>query len=178
MDIMKYYERGCNLLENGRKNEAKEIFETILQQDRSHFPSLNKLGVITAQSGEYAQAREYFQAALAVCPDYGPALVNMGNLHQEQGDFDGAELWYQRAMEMDEDYPMVYYNLALLYKCKGNFHGYIHNIKKYKRLYGRHINDVQQQHILSCRRQMGNAYYWATMIFLLVFGAALWWLLS
>lgn len=148
------YLDACLLLEQNKLDEASVIFNSILEQDKGCYKSLNKLGVIFAKQKNYEKAVEYFKRALELQLDYAPAIVNLGNQAQEQGDNQTALDYYTEAISKDESYHMAYYNMAVTYKSMGNLAEYFKYLKQYKQHYKQHLNNKDKA---EAARLRGNA---------------------
>jgi tetratricopeptide (TPR) repeat protein len=135
------YSDACLLMEQNKLNEASAIFNSILQEDKGCYKSLNKLGVIFAKQGSFEKAAECFKGVLDLQSDYAPAIVNLGNQAQEQGDNQTALSYYGEAILKDESYHLAYYNMAVTYKLMGNLDEYFKYFKQYKQHYKQHLNN-------------------------------------
>lgn len=69
--------QGRALHQAGRLDEARRVYETVLDADPRHFQALHLLGVCCIQSGNLAQGAELIERALEVQPDDAPALGNL-----------------------------------------------------------------------------------------------------
>lgn len=69
----------------GQRRAATKALGRAAEVDRTTFPALNDLGVLSAQSGDLDGAREAFLDALAANPRYDLALWNLGVLELQSG---------------------------------------------------------------------------------------------
>lgn len=144
MDYEDKYLNACALINNGQLNAAVKAFEEILKYDSLHYESINKIGVALAKQDKLDEALEMFNKCIYIKPEFAPAIVNIGNVYKEKSYNDKALVFYKMAIDVDENYYLAYYNLAALYKSMGNYDEYFINIKKYKRLYKLHINNMEK----------------------------------
>jgi len=88
--------KGVILAEQGRSNEAFDVF-FVLTQDHPEFAEpYNNLAVIYAARGEYERAREMLESAIRVNPEYATAYENLGDLHARL-----ASQAYEKAAKLD-----------------------------------------------------------------------------
>jgi ADP-heptose:LPS heptosyltransferase/Flp pilus assembly protein TadD/glycosyltransferase involved in cell wall biosynthesis len=96
-------ERGESLYQEGKIEEAKQIFKEVLERERNLLPALNNLGVISFQEGKTQEAMSYFSQVLAISPNDFTALENMGICLAKEQEFRQAIVWFQRAREHRPD---------------------------------------------------------------------------
>lgn len=152
MTLDELYDKGCGELDLGKYEQALETFNSILEQNSEYYKALNKIGVLYARQNDLGNAKEYFEMALDINPDYGPSLVNLGNIYKELGDIELAKRYYEESIKVDVDYYLAYYNMACIYKERGDIEEYIKYIKKYKRLYKRHLDTPDYRKMIYNKR--------------------------
>jgi tetratricopeptide (TPR) repeat protein len=88
--------KGIIYADQGRDDDAIEIFAALTQD----FPELpepyNNLAVLFAEKGEFEKARQSLLAAIQMHPSYSTAHENLGDLYAKM-----ASLAYDRALEED-----------------------------------------------------------------------------
>jgi len=100
--------KGVLLAEQGRSDEAFDVF-LVLTQDHPEFAEpYNNLAVIYAGRGEYVRAREMLESAIRVNPDYATAYENLGDLHARL-----ASQAYEKAARLDAANRGAHAKLAL-----------------------------------------------------------------
>lgn len=88
--------RGWQLLNSGRRAEAKAVFESILAQAPTNAAALNGLGWLYFFGGDAKAARPYFEKALAAEPLAAGAMNGLARSLKAEGDLDGAiKIWQQ-----------------------------------------------------------------------------------
>ena len=89
--------KGVALSNQGRTDEAIDVFRSVLAQ----FPELpeprNNLAVLYAQKGEYALARDELERAVQTAPDYAVAHENLGDVYARL-----AEVEYAKTTALDK----------------------------------------------------------------------------
>ncbi len=69
-DLMRLQAEGYDLLASGKYDQARAVFEKILQQDTGNPLALNNLGALMVKQGQYQQALNYLEQALLRAKDY------------------------------------------------------------------------------------------------------------
>jgi tetratricopeptide (TPR) repeat protein len=88
--------RAWQFMEQGRRDEAKEIYEAILVKDPKDTAALNGLGWFYLLVGNTEQAKPYFKQCLEVDPLAGGAMNGMARVLQANDDLEGAmKIWQQ-----------------------------------------------------------------------------------
>ena len=86
---------------SGRRHDAEQVFERLIEQVPSHHPALNYLGYMWAERGEHLdRALELIRRAVSAQPDEGSYLDSLGWVHYQLGDYDLARKYLQRAAVM------------------------------------------------------------------------------
>lgn len=81
---------GSTLVALKRLDEAKEVFQKIVQDNSKFAPALSNLGYVYFQEGDFEYASSLYNKALALDPDYEQALMNKIALFIVQGKNDEA----------------------------------------------------------------------------------------
>jgi tetratricopeptide (TPR) repeat protein len=100
----------------GRLNEAKVVYETILELHAGHAAAAINLGTIHYNEREFAEAERLYRWATGADPEYALAFFDLGNVLDEQQRMDEAVAAYERALVLVPQYADVHYNLALAYE--------------------------------------------------------------
>ena len=103
-------QQGLALHRQGKRAEAKAVYELILKTNPRHFDSLNLLGIIAAETRDYQSAVDLFGKAIAVNPNIAIAYNNRGNALLDLGRLDEARASYDKALALKPDYAEAYYN--------------------------------------------------------------------
>lgn len=100
----------------GRLNEAKALYETILELQPGHAATAINLGTIHYNEREFAEAERLYRRATEADPEYALAFFDLGNVLDEQQRMDEAIAAYERALVLVPQYADAHYNLALAYE--------------------------------------------------------------
>lgn len=101
--------KGLALAEQGRNEEAQEVFLAL----SGDFPDLpephNNLAVLYAAKGDYAKARDSLLLAINSHPSYATAHENLGDIYARM-----AGIAYGKALEVDADNRSARIKLAMV----------------------------------------------------------------
>ena len=101
--------KGLVLAEEGRSNEAQEVFLE-LTDDYPDLPEpYNNLAVLYAAKGDYAMARDSLLLAISNHPSYATAHENLGDIYARM-----AGVAYGKALEIDADNQTARVKLAMV----------------------------------------------------------------
>ncbi len=82
------YNQGLEALNQGRLDEAVNLFSKAIEIDPVDHYAYNNRGVVFKRKGEYENAIRDYTRALEIKPDYLAAKVNRGIARYRKGDFD------------------------------------------------------------------------------------------
>lgn len=128
------FQEARRLEDSGREDEARVLYEQLVEDGEDRLPSLNRLGVLAARRGDSAQAERYFNRCLAIDDKYASALSNLGNLSFERDDLSQAETFYRLAIAADPKAAVPHRNLAAVLKKRNDISGMAREMKAYNRL--------------------------------------------
>ncbi len=100
----------------GRLEEAKAIYEMILELQPVHASAAINLGTIHYNERDFAGAERLYRQATESDPDYALAFFDLGNVLDEQQRMDEAIEAYESALALVPQYADAHYNLALAYE--------------------------------------------------------------
>ncbi len=84
------------LMNQGRRNEAKSLFEKALEKSPNDSNVLNGLGWFYLFGGDVDKAKPYFEKALAADPLAAGSMNGLARVLKTQGDLDGAmKIWQE-----------------------------------------------------------------------------------
>lgn len=121
-----YEELFCQALEDeeqGRPEEARQKYETILTALPNHVDALVNLGNILYLSGAENEAASCYLQALANNPDHVEGNYNLANLLEGRGELSGAILFYRKALKEAPDFADAHFNLAMVLEVLGDLKG-------------------------------------------------------
>jgi len=103
----------------GRLEEAKSVYQTILEIQPGHAAAAINLGTIFYNEKDFVQAEQRYRQAVGADPEYALAFFDLGNVLDEMQQLDEATAAYQKAVALVPHYADAHYNLALSYERQG-----------------------------------------------------------
>lgn len=105
-EIKRNYAKALSKQDLGKLEEAKKLYEKIIDLDSFYAPAYNQLGIIYETKNKVYDALMMYLKAIEVDSDYAPTYTNMALLKETQGDYAGAiKYWNKRALiGKDSDY--------------------------------------------------------------------------
>ena len=113
-DLNARYREAVALHKSGRLNEARSVYESLLDLLPNHPALLHMLGVLVHSQGDPQRAVALIERALAVRPNAASYHNNLANALRDQGRLADARDAYRRALALRPDYPQALQNLELL----------------------------------------------------------------
>lgn len=120
MEYKEEIEKGEKLFANGQIDQAKDIFELILQNQPENHKALNNIGVIHHTTGNLQEAEGYFLKAIEAKEDYPDALVNLANLYQGTKRWEEAAVQLEKHIAINGQDPNLFNQLGMVYLEMGN----------------------------------------------------------
>jgi tetratricopeptide (TPR) repeat protein len=121
---------GNVLQEQGKLDEAIEVYSKALAIKPDYVDAYHNMGVVLQNQGKLDEAIEAYNKALALKPDYVEAYYNMGNALKEQNKLDEAMEFYTKALALKPDYAKSYYNMGNALQDQGKLDEAIEAYKK------------------------------------------------
>jgi predicted O-linked N-acetylglucosamine transferase (SPINDLY family) len=106
------FKRALAFHQHGELIKASALYESILNQDQNHLPSIKLLGTLKAQLGLYKHSIQLLNKALNLKPDDPYTLNNIGNAYQALGKFESATESFINAIKIKANYAEAYNNLG------------------------------------------------------------------
>ena len=100
-------------------NEAKTLYQQILEKNPSHLYALNNLGVIFKDQGENQKAKSCYEKAIEIDPNYADSRNNLGVVFQDLGENQKAKSCYEKVIEINPKYFSAYHNLGIISQKMG-----------------------------------------------------------
>ena len=100
-------------LNESKLEEAKFLFQNILQAQPTHYKAHNNLGSILLKLGRLDEAEVSFKKAIEYKPEFEVAHNNLGIALEKLGRYDEAETSYKKAIEYKPDYFEAHNNLGI-----------------------------------------------------------------
>lgn len=104
--------QAVTLHQQGKLEEAKDIYESILKTQPNHADALHLLGVIANQIGQPEQALHLISKAIAIQPNNAGFYINGGNALQALNRLDEAVAYFDKAIRLQPTIPDVHFNRA------------------------------------------------------------------
>ena len=101
-------------LNESKLEEAKFLFQNILQAQPTHYKAHNNLGSIFLKLGRLDEAEVSFKKAIEYKPEFEVAHNNLGIALEKLGRYDEAETSYKKAIEYKPDYFEAHKNLNIV----------------------------------------------------------------
>ena len=102
------------LLNEGKLEEAKILFQNILQLQPSHYRAHTNIGAILLKLGKLDEAEVSFKKAIEFKPEFAIAHYNLGVTQEKLSRFNEAEISYKKAIEFKPDYVEARNNLNMI----------------------------------------------------------------
>jgi predicted TPR repeat methyltransferase len=103
-------QQAVQLHQQGRLQEARDLYQQVLAQQPRQFDALHLLGVIERQQGDARRAVELIEAALQIDPNQARAHCNLGAALQDLGQPEAALASYDSALRLDPQYALAWDN--------------------------------------------------------------------
>ena len=126
--------RGLYYHQNGKINEAKEIYKKILRIFPLYADALHLLGVIENQKGENDTAISLIEKAIQINPHNAIYYNNLGNAYKDRGRAEVAIVCYEKALQFKTNLADIYLNIGNALKELGHLDDAISSFKKVIRI--------------------------------------------
>ncbi len=103
----------------GRLEEARGLYQTIIESDPNHADAWHLMGTAMAQQGLGAEGVEHIRQATRLAPGRAPYLNNLGVVLQDLGRLDEALEAFGQATVLEHGNSDAPYNMAKLCKLMG-----------------------------------------------------------
>ena len=107
----------------GRFDEARSIYEQILERQPEHVPARNNLGTTYYMQRDFLRAKleteKILGYPLATDLDKSIALANLAELLALDGEFEVAEKYLEQSQDLSPEEAHPYFGLAILYDVTG-----------------------------------------------------------
>jgi len=114
------FQQALRLHEQGRLNEAENIYRQILETAPSNPDILNLMGLIAQEKGRHEQASEFFYQAIKNAPGHAPFYFNLGlSLENDHKPVEALQA-YLDALRLDPDLKEAYNNMGDIHNSLGH----------------------------------------------------------
>jgi len=103
-------QQAVHLHQQGRLEQAQDLYRQVLVLEPRQFDALHLLGVIERQRGRAPEAVELIESALQVDPGQARAHCNLGAALQDLGQPERALASYDTALRLDPQYALAWDN--------------------------------------------------------------------
>ncbi|HBP16737.1 MAG TPA: DNA-directed RNA polymerase subunit alpha [Planctomycetes bacterium] len=104
-DVETVFLRGFHDELNGHYGEAKEAYETVIEQVPQHPHALFRLAAWNQTWGEEEDAIELYEKIRNARPTYANAVLNLGNLYEDFQKYDAAIDCYRQVLDSIPNHP-------------------------------------------------------------------------
>jgi len=109
------------LHQRGELQQAKTIYEEVLEISPRHPDALHLYGLACHQQGDHLTAVSYIRRAIELVPDQAVLRNNLGDALCKAGEFEDALTQLQVALDLRPNYAGAHQNLGTAYAHTGDF---------------------------------------------------------
>ncbi len=118
-DVMPHYERGLELADQGKLDEAITEYRAAIRIKPDHAEAHYLLGVALAVQGKLDEAIAEYRAAIRIKPDHAEAHYLLGSALASQGKLDEAIAEFRAAIRIKPDDAEAHYSLGVALAAQG-----------------------------------------------------------
>lgn len=120
-EIREQLEKGNQLFDEKKYDEARAVFEKILAENPDAYPIWKNVGNCYFAQEKYDLAEQAYMKILEKDPDNTDAMIAIGNTYQNRGQTEKAFEWYGKVDVNKISDPVVIYNIGTIYYNSGQF---------------------------------------------------------
>ncbi len=124
------YQQGAAALNQGKFDEAAQLFQLALQRDAMYLDAYLGLGNTYAQKGEYLVAESYYNKVLSYDPGSASAYLAFGGMSEKMGDYRKASSFYRKVLALESGNVTAQQRIAAI--AEEQFSQYYEQGKAYK----------------------------------------------
>ena len=102
-------------------DNAKEIFDKIIEKDENNYLALYNCGLILLNNNKDVEAKEYFIKCLKLAPEFDKAKICLGNILINEKKFEEANKYYEEILQKDNTNEICLFNKAYLLYLRGYY---------------------------------------------------------
>jgi len=121
--------KALNFHKNGRLEEAKKIYEIVLEKNPNNFEIINLLGVVSSQLKDHVKAINLINKAININSNHPSLYNNLGAVHKEMEEYDLAIKNFEKAIRLNPNYAEAYNNLGIIFRKKNQYKEAYNNYK-------------------------------------------------
>ena len=118
--LEKKYHQAQQLQQNGHLNDAKKLYEELLEVLPDSPDCIHFLGLVHFQQGELDRAEEYFQKSITLNKSNPLYFCNFSLLANHMKDYDRAISLLEEAIKLRPNYSEAWLNLGSVHSAKGD----------------------------------------------------------
>jgi len=120
-DIQNVLAHAIEAHQAGNFDEAKELYQFIINIQAEHSDALHLLGLINNQQGDTKLAYELIKRAIKFNPKAAHYHYNLGTVFQQENNLSQAIKSYKKSIKLKPDYPSALENLGVCLQDKGSY---------------------------------------------------------
>lgn len=121
MNIEDKIKEGIDFHRKGRLEEARLIYEKILERNPDHLECKKLLNLVLVQEYKKGKALDLIAESSQEKYKSSSYCNNLGVSFYNKGELGKAIFWYKKALEIDSGLSNVYNNLGVVFNDQGNF---------------------------------------------------------
>ena len=115
MNVNHLIEKANTLLSKGKLEDAKIVFESILNVQPNHYKALTNIGAIYLSLDKLIKAEEKFKRAISIKPEFEIAHYNLGITQKKLNRLDSAKESFEKAIDLKKNYVEAHTNLGTIF---------------------------------------------------------------
>ncbi len=115
MNKTELFNKAMELHNEGKIDEADQIYQSVLRDDEDNFVANYFHGCVLSEKSQFQDAIKYFKKSLDSKPDNYEANNNIGIAYKKLNDYENAKKYFLKAISIDKNNFRAYFNCANLY---------------------------------------------------------------
>jgi tetratricopeptide (TPR) repeat protein len=115
MSIDHLIEEAKILVSKNKLEDAKIVFESILEIEPDHYKTITNIGAIYLSFDELIKAEEKFKKAISIEPEFEIAHYNLGITQKKLNRLDYAKNCFEKAISLKKNYIEAHTNLGTIF---------------------------------------------------------------
>jgi predicted TPR repeat methyltransferase len=124
------FEKAILFGKSGAFVKEKEIYECILEEDKSSFDAYNLLGLCHYKLKDFENSIVSIKKALELNPSNLDFYINLANSYCALKQYEKAKLIYKKLIEKNQNFAIAYHALGLIYKQNKDYEKALEHFKK------------------------------------------------
>jgi predicted O-linked N-acetylglucosamine transferase (SPINDLY family) len=121
VNLQEKFAQAISLHQQGKLQEARTIYESIIKVSPKHFDALHLLGVVSAQSGNHQLAADLIGKAIAINPGNAGFYLNRGNALQALQQLEPALASFDKAIKLQPTSAVAHFNRGNVLQALGRY---------------------------------------------------------